>query len=490
MFFGVSLQAQQLDDLLKKIDLKLKKDRKYLNLHYYSFQPEKNMDNELKSIPRIEEKDPCVFQFDDGISYRLVFLKGGIELDSLELLFIDEIKVATAEGGGVFGAAGASNVDTSVVLDFKDLRSLKANNYGTYSKLYNLVRRFLIENEDQEVPGTLQIRPDDEMKTSMGISSRDNKDFLSFARVNNPFIYPRETRRVGGGIRGGETTTPDHRVDVSFSRMAYSHKVMDFSLGNASAEISFEDQVLNLLPWQGMTLAAGFRLLMALDKPRDINNATYMDVNLAIRLDAGLKSLFEAQPYILSDSPVLNVPTSFVAGFSFTRPLSLPFINIYFAAGQEDYTAPNVILNVKNNNYGYYSNTQFESTMSFYWNSSDRLTSRFRVDIGMAYFDVVRATYNASKKFSGSVTTVKDDIMPVFTLHYNFVPSDNPLLGASFKVLDGVAKLKAWLKVFEISPTHTIRLETLYLSAPIMRDRRVWETEGGIMFQLRYRYGL
>jgi hypothetical protein len=34
-----------------------------------------------------------------------------------------------------------------------------------------------------------------------------------------------------------------------------------------------------------------------------------------------------------------------------------------------------------------------------------------------------------------------------------------------------------------------IRFETTIISAPVFRKINPWETEGGVMFQIRYRYG-
>ncbi len=81
-------------------------------------------------------------------------------------------------------------------------------------------------------------------------------------------------------------------------------------------------------------------------------------------------------------------------------------------------------------------------------------------------------------------------LYPLFALHYNFVPQSDPLFGSSIKVLDSQVKLKGWVKIVEFAPMNVLRFEAIYVSPPFARGKRQWDTDGGSMFQFRYRYGL
>ena len=75
-------------------------------------------------------------------------------------------------------------------------------------------------------------------------------------------------------------------------------------------------------------------------------------------------------------------------------------------------------------------------------------------------------------------------------LHYNFVPGNSPFLGGSLKLFHWRITAFAWIKLFEFSQGSILRFETIILTDPISRDPAEWESDGGVMFQLRYRYGL
>jgi hypothetical protein len=46
------------------------------------------------------------------------------------------------------------------------------------------------------------------------------------------------------------------------------------------------------------------------------------------------------------------------------------------------------------------------------------------------------------------------------------------------------------VKLFEFAPDNVLRFETIVLTGALSRDLNPWENDGGVMFQLRYRYGL
>ncbi len=482
---GVST-GQTLEDYYEKIGIKLENDKEYLNLHYINLIPGENIPESL-TLERISKDEPIEFLSDENISYRLIFLKDGIGLDSMYLLYIDEIRVAVTGEESFFGAVNAPSDDTTIVFKFKDMYNLKLNKPRLYNDFYRTIEKFLRTSD--EPPGNLlRINPDDDIKTSLGVSSRDNTDYYNYVRTHGTHWYPAEEEQGGRRGRGGGAEKTPYRIDASFSHLSFSHEKMDVFLGGTSLELSLDNPVLNILPWQQTAIQAGFRVLFALSDGRDLNKASFLDTKIMARLQFDNSSIYQDLPFAFKSDSKINVGTGLIANFSFTRLGTLPFFNLYVAVGESAYTSPPVTVIENGENIAYHSFTQAEATMSFYWNTSDKLTSRFRLDAGIGYYDIYRATYNARGGFR-SAKSYQTLMSPVVTLYYTWAPRNNPVLGSKIRVFDSRAKLLAWLKVLQFG-NHSFRFETHYVSAPFARKAHQWEDDGGALFQIRYRYGL
>ncbi|MCF8260267.1 MAG: hypothetical protein K9J12_05805 [Melioribacteraceae bacterium] len=493
IFLGLSnsLLAQQraVEDFIKKIDVKLKDDVKYLNLHFYTYRPSENPDPEFRSIPRPEGREPYSFVDDEYYSYDIVFLKDGVGLDSIYVLYVKQIKQPAPTEGGLFDQAAATN-DTTIVLKFNDLWYLKNEQRSYYDKFLEIIQQKLIESEDnyQEVPTLLGLNVDNQIKTSLGMTSRDNSDYLRFERIMSHHWFMKEPEKRSGRGRGGSAGADSpFRFDVSLTKIGFSHEMMSFGNGVAGVEISFEEPVLNLLPYQSGAMAAGSRILFAMANDPDINKSTYLDARFQIRLPLG--KLYDAMPFVILDSTTLNTSTSVVGDISVTRPFDLPFMRLYFAFGDPVYTSPEYIVNKGASRYAYYSFSQAEFTYSFFWNTSEIKEGRFKLDVGGGYYDIHKATLNASGGI-GKKEVIQDKFFPVIGLQYAFVPRNNPLFGGSTKFFDGQVKLNTWFKIAELGDNQVLRFEAMYVSDPITRKKREWETSGGILVQFRYRYGM
>ena len=184
IIFTANSIAQEIEDYIKKIDIKLRKDTKYLNLNYVPFSPDTANYKELNSIPRTEGREPFQFKYDDDISYRIVFLKEGINMDSIYLLYLDEIDLNIDAGERFFTTDGIDKADTALALNFRDIYALKKDHRIFYDGLMNIVEQYIKDNPDAELPSLLGINPDREFKTGLGMSARDNSDYLFFARTN------------------------------------------------------------------------------------------------------------------------------------------------------------------------------------------------------------------------------------------------------------------------------------------------------------------
>ncbi|MFH0733777.1 MAG: hypothetical protein V1773_04280 [bacterium] len=494
--------SQTLDEYSKKIDSKLRRDKNYLNLNYLDITPDFQNIPQFNSIfPRVDGREPFTFASKENITYRLVYLKNGLDIDSVYLLYLVKIeRDVSSEQGLIVQATTDQKEDISRVLNFKDIYSLKINQPPLYSFLLALVNSDVRDKEesDTRLPSLLGITPDEEIKTSIGMSSRDNRDYYNYVTVNTAaHWYPRETAEVQtkGRIKTTVSDLP-YKIDASFSHISFSHQIMEFkNLGGASVELSTEERVLNLLPWESMLLGVGAKLLFRLDDGKNIYTSTYIDAKLMARLKMSKKTFLDGRyiaennPFGPGETPMLNLSNSISCDLSFTRPMSLPFMNLYFSIGSEEFKDPNVYIKSGTGYVGYHTSTQAEMTFSFFWNSSEKFVNRFGMDVGAAYYNIWEAKYDIKLNFKGA-KLVQDKFMPVVVFHYNFVPKGEPLLGGSVRLFDSHANVSAWLKLIDISSIHRFRFEVSYLTAPFARQRRAWESEGGAMFQLRYRLGI
>ncbi|MCF8240052.1 MAG: hypothetical protein K9J16_01595 [Melioribacteraceae bacterium] len=499
------LFAQSVEDYLDKIDLKLEKDKAYLNLFVVPWEVSNNENDLLKNIPRTDAREPFNYVLSDAYRYEIVFIKEALDLDSMVILYVNEINTPTAAGEGLFTAAGAGGPDTTIALKFKDMYSLKKNRPEVYDAFYEMVKKYVLLTGEENIQDILRIDPDEDIKTSLGLSSRDNTDYLRYMRANTfSHWYPKEQEKTSGRGRGRgteEVVSSPYRVGVSFSSLSFSHaEWMKFGkIGGASLELTMDEKVVNVLPWQSMRLGVGFRLLFSMNQEGGPNNSDFIDANFMARINLPSdffldgKWQFQNNPVIFSDGPRLNFASGLSGDITLTRPFTLPFLNLYFSVSDQDVSSPNVMLSGNNKfnrggSYAYFTFNQLETTMSFFWNTSDDFTGRLKMDIGLGYYDVWRAYYIGGN--TAGKELVQDKFAPIIAISYNFVPiGSEPLFGTSLKMFDSQIKVKGWIKLVEFSG-HKFRFETLYQTAPVARQLRDWEVDGGFLVQLRYRYGL
>ncbi|MBE2281078.1 MAG: hypothetical protein IAE91_11855 [Ignavibacteriaceae bacterium] len=491
----IPAKAQEVDDYLYKIDLKLRKDKKYLNLSYYDFFGTDKFLADLGSLPRTQDKPPLSFKNSDAVTYRVVFLKDGVGMDTLVLLYINEIVDQSVADEGIFGS-GQAGVAEQMVMPFNDMYNLMVNHYGQYSRLYNYLDRLQKIDPEFKFGSLLGIVPDDDISTSLGITSRDNTDYVNFMSANYLHWYPK-MRKAEKGRRGETTATTisyPYRLDAGLTSISFSHQFMDFSLGGASVELNLEEPVLNILPYSGGVLGFGFRTLISVtDDKKELNNSLMVDARVLGRVILNTKSVIDKLKFVLDGDSKLNLSTAVGLDIHTTRPFGLPFLNLYAMVGSPGYSDPFIrIQDTKSNrDYAYFSFKQAEASMSFYWNTSDKLTARFRLDVGVGYYDIYKAEYNRNAKtiIRGTNKLIVNLFSPVVTLYFNFAPDGSELFGGKFRIFDSQVKAEGWIKLVEFPGGHNIRAAAAIVSGPIARGKQEWESEGGAMFQVRYRYG-
>lgn len=499
--FQPLLKAQEADDYIRNIDLKLRKDKKYLNLNFVDLAGTEKLLQGLNPVPRVDGKDPFVFKANDNYTYRLVFLTNAIGIDSTVLLYINEIIAAGAgDSANIFGANQAGGPTESMVIAFKDMNALMSSNYGKYASLVEYIDRLQKIDPEYKYGTLLGITPDDAINTSLGITSRDNTDYLNFMRANALHWYPKVAQKSsttkkgrGAGATDAPASTPDFRIDAGFSSISFSHKVMDFSFGAAGVELNMEEPVLHALPFGNNTLGFGFRTMLKLAKDNKNPNAgMVLDARLLGRVRMNTADLINNLPFALNAKSNFHVGTSAAIDLHVTRPFGMPFMNAYVSIGGRGYSNPYVTFNdkqVANQKYAFFSFTQAEGSFSFYWNTSDKLSSRFRIDVGVGYYDMLKAYYPGTRTTAAKTEVVDNTISPVVTLYYTFAPEQNDIFGLKARVFDSVIKGDAWLKLLELDGGHTFRFAATVFSDPIGRTIREWENQGSVFFQIRYRYG-
>lgn len=485
------LYGQSVEEILGKIDLKLTKDKKYLNLYYIQFTPSEVKDTLLYWLPKPEERKAFHIDMADGVEYRMVFLKEGIGIDSMVVLYLMKIKRDVSQQAEFFAGGAQAQVDTSYEVLFSDLYYLKNQYPRKYTAVYNFLYEYIGNNGKESIQSLLGINPDKNVKTVLGVSARDNLDFLNYARANYNHWYPHPKKKTSTFTRGGGAAATPVRVDASLTSLTFSYAPwMDFNFGGgASIEFTTEEKLLNILPYEGMNFAGVARILLELEGEKGMNKALFIDSRIGIKIKAKTDEILSKVPLFMSDPPRLNTVTSFMVDLRATRPFSLPFMNIYLNVGTRNFDNPYSVVEVNNVKKSYFTFNQMSYTMSFYWNTSDKRTSRFRMDIGFGYHDIWELNYNAIGAPTNSVL-IQEKFSPIVALSFNFATKGKPLFGVGIRSYESRPKITGWFRIVEISERHSVRAEVMYIAPPVGRKINPWENENGVLVQIRYRLGV
>jgi hypothetical protein len=499
LLFGAFSHAQQiLDDYYQRIEKKMIFDKKYLNVYMVSFQPSAAESASLKNIPRAGTSGTVSFDSKDNVTYQVLLLKENFELDSMVLLTIKKIEDRGAGGESFFGSAtGGPQIDTSTILSFVDLQELYFAESPFYSTLYQKINNVLKNDDAQYLLG---VRLNEKANKSRGITSPDNTDFLNFAKANSIHKYPAfvdvakpagtsRRRAAAPAAEAAAATGNEYIVDASLSHVSFFHKMMDLGFSSISAELNMGTRVLNLVPWQAMTTSIGVRSLFFLTNSAQPNpkNDLMIDAKIMGRMRFNMVNLVDKLPFVFTDKPILNVAPGIIFDITGTRAYNLPFFNFYFAAGSSDPADPTVKFGKSDSSYAYHTFKQWEATISFFWNTSEDKSVRCRFDVGAGNYDVYKAEYikNVTTK-----TLLYNKIKPALTMTVNFSPQNVEFLGTSLRFYDNVMTMNFWLRLLELPGQHSFRLETIYVSTPLLRSVHPWEAPGGSsLAQVRYRWG-
>lgn len=489
--FECIVAQTNLKNTYNKIERKLAEDKNYLDTYSIMFQANAVRLEGLQNIPRTNEKPPFNFNPAETYSYEIVFMKENAEFDSTTVLQVKETVDKAASTSDFFGTSSSeSTKEVNIVLTFQDIEELYFNYPETYAALFKLTEFLIHNNEPVKLLG---IKVDEQVNKSKGITSKNNQDFLNFQTVNSTHHYPKvvlETQKKARRARGQvqETAATDYKIDASFGDVSFFYKDLDLGYSTISGEINMGAKVLNVHPWQVMSITAGIRSLVTISgTSQNLLEDFIIDARLMGRAKLNTSSLVGSLPFVFVSKPKLNVGSGLVLDLSASRVYGMPFVNFYLATGATKAFNPSVkFVDRKGESVAYFSPQQWEASMSFYWNTNEDMTLRFRLDVGAANYNIQKINYSTG----GSLNQVFNKIQPTTTLYLNFAPKNIDFFGSSFRLFDNQLTIKFWLKLIEFSSSHSFRFETSYISAPFMRSIKEWEAEeGASYFSVRYRYG-
>lgn len=350
--------------------------------------------------------------------------------------------------------------------------------------------------------------------------TRSNRDFFSYLYSNDYFAYPdvlkkqAEQKNTSIDMQNQNASDKDiidpklinkTTLDLGLSRVAFSFPFKSIFLNqnkndfypSLGFEISAQEEVMNLLPWEKMSLDFGARVLLRmgnLESGNTINeNTSFLDTRLFIRRKIDWKVDFNSD----FKQPIINTSNAFGGKILFTRINdAMPFVSLYFVTGKRKFDEPNVRFTDGENEWAYFNFYEFESMISFFFNTDSDAQHRFKLDLGASLFDIHRANYTEDFTLLKSWTRLYWQVNPIVGLDYYLNEKDQenlvPLLGASVKVLMSRLKSSAWLKIWQFGDNFmgsqsSIRLEAFYISPSIARSKHEWENEGGYSIQFRFR---
>ncbi len=481
--------GQNIWDVYKKVEKKLKNDSKYLDLYSINFTPNIDELPYFQNVPLAFNKG--TFSFDGETSYSVVFIKETVEIDSVLLLYVYTIKTSggDSDSNSLIATANTTKIDTVKVLSYADIQELYFNpsTRKHYDELYRVVVATIQEQEPRSLLG---IDVSKELKKSKGYSSSDNTDFLNYMYVNSIHKYPPLKSQTVVRRRGRvkeENIGTEFQIDASLSHCTFTHKMLEFPFYSLSGEVNTCDDFLNLVPYQNMTINGGIRGLISFSgDEQNLKKDLVLDVRILGKAKVNFSNISHKLPFVFADAAKLNVNSGVILDIKTTQFYNFPFVNLYLSTGSKNYESPNVVFGKRDSSYSFFTSTQWRFLFSFFWNASERADLRLKMDVGLGAHDVIEVI-----KYKRQIiqNQLNNKIKPIVAFNLAFVPKGDELLNLSLRYYDSIIKGDVWFKLLEIPP-HVFRLGGVFISSPLFRNVQKWENEGSGMIQIHYRYGL
>ncbi len=352
--------------------------------------------------------------------------------------------------------------------------------------IYKDVRDHLIKLLEAKNPSAFTAGSNNSIFNSVSTDTTDlNSIYNNWQRINNSYLYP--------DIKA--SSKDDYFVDLSFSQMNISRSNL-FIVDNmiAGFKLSVKEEILALLPYQGLSLVLGPRLLFSLSsleksQGKITDKSSLLDLNILFRIPTDTRK-FSFKPSFNFDEPKLNLGAAFGLDLIFSKFMdSFPAIRLTGFLGKQNYSNPlyeNIYSNEKSS---FFSFNQLMFTMSFF-KSIQNENHRLKMDLGVVYYDVFKAVFNLDDKLLAK-SMLQGKVKPIINIDYNLILTNNgeeqSVLGLTTKLFEERVNFLFWFKLWGITTSSDLRVETFYLTSPLFRDLREWENDGGTFFQLRWR---
>ncbi len=387
--------------------------------------------------------------------------------------------------------SGDSTVSNDVYVSYytpEDLHALNRSDPEVYGKLV----RLLAYKPGYPLWDHRSSREND-LKVSAG-----NSDYRWHAEVNSGYPFgppPREQFSLD--------LSP---YQVSFSDALFSEKE-SIGVRGFGFEAGFGNRVLNMLAYQSPIVSWGGRLLMFFQGDwSNLDSAGFVDMRILGRSRVNTEKfivhtkLHAADPIFALDPPRMNVQPGFAMEMAIgTRFFDgrLPFLTFYYGGGSKNFDNPMITYDYGTEQRAYFTTTQFEAYLSYFWRMDQRGYNRMRLDLGIGAHDVWDVSYDSLdhvKQAQQLMGTKNSQVLIGFEYSHNSSTDptrDQPLtaFGARLRFFENRLTVNPWIKIFKSGP-HEIRLEFSAVTPPIGRSLYDWEAERGSLLTLRYRYGL
>ncbi|MGA9120592.1 MAG: hypothetical protein WB699_14605 [Bacteroidota bacterium] len=370
----------------------------------------------------------------------------------------------------------------------EDFHALNQSDPDTYAKIVRLITA---------KPGfplwQHEIHHDSNLKVAT-----TNDDYRWYAEVNSGYPFgppPRE-----------QISLDISPYQVNFSDAIFSEKE-SIGVRGFGFEAGFGNRVLNMLAYQSPILSWGGRLLMFFQGDwSNLDSAGFLDLRILGRSKVNTEKfivhskLSSADPVFALDPPKMNVQPGFALELGIgTRFFDgrLPFVTLYYGGGSKDYSNPMITYDGATGKKAYFTTTQLEGYLSYFWKMDRRGYNRFKLDLGVGSHDVWDVSYDSLNHVEEGIQLLgTNNLQVLLALDYSHNSSEEPTqylplteFGARMRFFFNRLTVNPWIKIFK-SGSHELRLEFCAVTPPIGRSLFSWEAEKGSMMILRYRYGL
>ena len=168
------------------------------------------------------------------------------------------------------------------------------------------------------------------------------------------------------------------------------------------------------------------------------------------------------------------------------------FFNFGGYYSTSDLTFDNKYAIRKNNNFGYFTQTEYEFTNSFYFRLGG--VNLFETILGVGGYDVFIAQYHSSGDYIDSRKVADLFLKPVIGVSYflELEREKNYVFSIFAKIFDGRIRGGAWVQLLNlIEYDMSFRVEGNFISTKLFENRKMWDYEDWFQYSLslRLRYG-